>query len=57
MQQAAGRGCRKGKRTGGGKRKEKEMDKAGIEHVCLSSGLLHCVSRKQYQCDGAEELA
>lgn len=47
MQQAAGRGCRKGKRTAGGKRKEKEMDKAGIEHVCLPSVLLHCVIRKQ----------
>lgn len=48
MQQAAGRGGRRGKRTDGGKRKEKKMDKAGLEHVSLSSVLLQCISRKQY---------
>lgn len=36
---------------------DKEMGRLGLELVFLSSALLLCISRKQYQCAGAEEVA
>lgn len=47
MQQEAEWGDRRVKTTGGRKRKEKGIGKSALEHVSLSSDLLHYISRKQ----------